>query len=156
MSLYYINSTEVSETKSGRTDSGTGWLTKSTLWPMVFRFAEFSFDYGMDWAGKWADKIDDMGWVRRAMENTYRKLSDEDKEIIRDKYELFLAHDKFCDWQAMANPSFDALCYLIDGQGRRVESEGVLVTVVRELAGTTKEEALLQLNTDCYEFIEWM
>ena len=146
---------KVTKTEVGQWSNGA-WLTASGLWPLVLQFAELSFNYGMEWAERWADNVDDVGWVRRAMANTFQKLSDDDKESIRDEYELFLEHDRVCDWQAMANPCFDALCYVIDGQGRRVESEGVLVTVVRELAGETKEDALLQLNTECFEFIEWV
>jgi len=110
----------------------------------------------MKWAERWADYIDDLAWLRRAMAQTYSRLCDEDKEKIRYEYELFLEHDKFCDWEAMAFPCFDALCFILDRLGRRVESEGILATVVKELAGETKEDAMGRLDTCCYEFIDWM
>ena len=123
---------------------------------MVSVFVELSVAYDLSWRESWEDHLDNMAWLRRAMSNTYVKLKEDDKEKVRFEYELFLEHDVFCDWQAMAFPSFDALCYVLDRRGRRVESEGVYATVVRELHGGTKQDAMGRIDTRCYEFIEWM
>ena len=135
---------------------GWPWLKRSMLWPMVFQFVEFSVDYCLPWCESWDDHLEDFNWVRRAMWNTFLRLGFGDKKRIQYEYELFLDHDTFCDWQALAFPSFDALCYILDRRGKRVESESVLVTVVRELEGVSKQVAIEKLDTRFYEFIEWM
>jgi hypothetical protein len=118
--------------------------------------SEISKSYGLPWCESWDDHLENMDWIRRAMWNTFDQLKESDKERIRYEYELFLDHDTFCDWRAMAFPTFDALCYILDRRGKRVESEGVLVTVVRELEGATTQDAIKKLDTRLYEFIEWM
>jgi hypothetical protein len=132
------------------------WLRRSGLWPMVCQFVELSKSYGLPWCESWDDHLENMDWIRRAMWNTFLRLGCNDKGSIRYEYELFLDHDTFCDWRAMAFPSFDALCFILDRRGRRVESEGVYQTVVRELEGATKQVAIGKLDTRFYEFIEWM
>jgi len=145
----------VTEKEVGQRDRGP-WLLRSTLWPMVCQFAELSKSYGFQWSDSLKNHLDDMPWVGRAMLNTYGRLGSDDREKVDFEYDLFLEHDKFCDWQAMAFPSFDALCYVLDQEGRRVVSGGFFVTVVREVAGETKRDAMGRIETKCYEFIEWM
>ena len=57
--------------------------------------------------------------------------------------------------QALVEPEYNALCYLLDKDGKRVTRPDGPVTVLRGLKGQTKREALQTLDHRCYEFKQW-
>lgn len=132
------------------------WIRKiPELWDMVWVFYCLALDYQFKWASYWPDRWNDLPWIKRAMAHTYVRLNPDDKEIVREEYEAFLENDKVCDWQAMANPTFTAVCYLLWGSGERVIHDGTPKTICIELSGDSRQEALKKLDTRCYEFKEW-
>jgi hypothetical protein len=52
-------------------------------------------------------------------------------------------------------PEYNALCYLLDKEGKRVFRMNGPVTVLVGLKGQDKREALETLNVKKYEFKEW-
>jgi hypothetical protein len=75
-------------------------------------------------ADSWERHPDDLKWLRRAMKNTFARLDDEDKEIIRAEYERFIELDRICNLKETAGQKYMAKCYILDRFGRRVEYDG--------------------------------
>jgi hypothetical protein len=67
----------------------------------------------------------------------------------------WLWFEKHVDMQALVTPEFNALCYLLDGRGKRICNAKGPVTVLRELKGQDKPQALQNLDRRFYEFKSW-
>ena len=106
-----------------------------------------SIEYGMPWAGRWEDHLGDGRWLRRAVKNTYNRLSDDDKAALKDGCERFL--------EPVKQPVFLAECFILDGGGRRVLWEGKYKTVLLTICAETKREALSRIDTRYHQFKEW-
>jgi hypothetical protein len=89
------------------------------------------------------------------MANTFMRLKPADKDLIRPLYDDWLWYEKNFDMKAMILPEFNALCYLFDGNGKRVSRMDGPVTVLRGLKGQDRREALETLDVKKYEFKEW-
>lgn len=139
-------------------NNGTGperWLMRLGLWELVCAMMMLSEDYGMGWAASWIDHLDDADWLRRAMVNTFNQLGPEDKAMVRPLYEDWLWYDKTFDLKTLVRPEFNALCYLLDGHGKRVRRMDGPVTVLVGLRGMDRQEALGTLDGGRYEFCRW-
>lgn len=102
------------------TQTGGRWLTRLGLMDLVFGMAILSDEYKLDWAASWDDHLDDPDWLKRAMANTFMRLKPADKELVRPLYDDWLWYEKTFDMKALVVPEFNALCYLLDGEGKRV------------------------------------
>lgn len=135
--------------KSGR------WLVRLGLEELVWGMAILSDVYKLEWATSWNDHLDDTAWLGRAMANTFKQLNPADKDLIGPKYEDWLWFEKNFDMQALITPEYNALCYLLDRDGKRFCRMDGPVTVLRGLKGQDKREALETLDKKCYEFCCW-
>lgn len=57
--------------------------------------------------------------------------------------------------QALVEPEYNALCYLLDKDDKRIRRSDGPVTVLRGLKGQDKQQAMATLDTRCYEFKAW-
>jgi hypothetical protein len=89
------------------------------------------------------------------MAQTFEHIGPEDQDLIRPKYADWLWLEKNVDMQALVEPEYNALCYLLDKDGKRIRRPDGPVTVLRGLKGQDKREAMATLDTRCYEFKEW-
>lgn len=71
----------------------------------------------------------------------------------------FRKYDRIIDWEAFAeninHPTIVALCYVLDGQGQKVEVEGKPVVVAREIASCSESEAAEILAKESKVFVRW-
>ena len=141
--------------KWGQQQSGM-WLRRYGLMRLVEIMAGFSAEYGMGWADKWDDHLDDPVWMKKAMAHTFAKLSDDDKKKVQEDHDLWQWYFDFCDVRELVKCEYFARCYILDHNGRRVSWAGEYKTICVSLVGETQCDAILQLNTDAYEFISWM
>jgi hypothetical protein len=137
------------------TQTSGRWLVRLGLVELVAAMVILSEEYKLDWAASWNDHLDDPDWLRRAMANTFMRLKPADKNLIRPLYEDWLWYDKTFDMKGLVVPEYNALCYLLDNNGKRVRRMDGPVTVLRGLKGQDKREALATLDTKCYEFCCW-
>jgi len=119
------------------TQNGGRWLVRLGLADLVFGMTVLSEEYKMDWAASWNDHMDDPDWLRRAMANTFVQLKPADKDLIRPLYDDWLWYEKNFDMKALIVPEYNALCYVLDGEGKRVRRMDGPVTVLRGLKGRT-------------------
>jgi hypothetical protein len=131
------------------------WLHRLGLAELVWGMAILSDVYKLAWAASWDDHLDEPDWLRRAMANTFVQLKPADKDLIRPLYDDWLWYEKNLDMKALVVPEFNALCYLLDRDGKRVCRMDGPVTVLRGLKGQDRREALATLDTKCYEFCCW-
>jgi hypothetical protein len=131
------------------------WLVQLGLMDLVCGMAILSDIYKLDWAKSWDTHLDDPDWLGRAMANTFMRLSLADKDLVRTRYEDWLWFEKTFDMQFLVVPEFNALCYLLDRDGKRVRRMDGPVTVLRGLKGQDRREALATLDKKCYEFCCW-
>jgi hypothetical protein len=137
------------------TQNGGRWLTRLGLMDLVCGMAILSDEYKLEWAASWNDHLDDPDWLRRAMANTFVQLKPADKDLIRPLYEDWLWFEKNFDMKALVMPEYNALCYLIDRDGKWVCRMDGPVTVLRGLKGRDRRGALKTLDVKIYEFKEW-
>jgi hypothetical protein len=138
--------------------AGGRWLVRLGLMDLVCGMAILSDEYKMEWAAHWNDHLDKPDWLRRAMANTFLRLKPADKELIRPLYDDWLWFESRyigIDMKALVVPEFNALCYVLDGEGKRVRRMDGPVTVLRGLKGQDRREALETLNVKIYEFCCW-
>jgi hypothetical protein len=147
---------EVTETRVGQRDNGN-WLRRIGMFDLVMMMDLLSGEYGFDWAEKWRQNLDDPKWLGKAMVNTFDRLRDEDQELLRELYEDWCWYFSNLDLEAAVNLGYLAEVYLLDRNGRRVVADGRFQTVLVNLEGATREEALCQLNRDrnVYGFSRW-
>jgi len=137
------------------TQTGGRWLVRLELADLVWGMAILSDEYKMAWAASWGEHLDDPDWLKRAMANTFVQLKPDDKDRVRPLYEDWLWYEKNFDMKALVVPEYNALCYLLDGEGKRVSRMDGPVTVLRGLKGQDKWEAMATMDKRCYEFKEW-
>jgi hypothetical protein len=135
--------------------AGGRWLVRLGLMDLVCGMAILSDEYKLEWAASWDAHLDNPDWLGRAMANTFMQLKPVDKDLIRPLYEDWLWFEKNFDMKALVVPEFNALCYLLDGEGKRVRRMDGPVTVLRGLKGQDRREALETLDVKIYEFKEW-
>ena len=131
------------------------WLQRLGLVELVASMMVYSEDYRMAWGQSWLEHLDDPAWLSRAMANTFARLTAEDKDKIRPLYDPWLWYEKNFDMKALVCPEYNALCYLLDGSGKRILGMDGAVTVLRGLKGQDKREALKTLDVKRYEFCCW-
>jgi hypothetical protein len=134
---------------------GGRWLVRLGLAELVWGMAILSDEYKLEWAASWNDHLDDPDWLGRAMANTFVQLKPADKDLIRPLYDDWLWFEKTFDMTALVVPEFNALCYLLDKDGKRVCRMDGPVTVLRGLKGQDRREALETLDVKIYEFCCW-
>lgn len=132
------------------------WLRRLGLWELVVEMASLSMEYKLAWVASWAEHLDDPAWLRRAMANTWARLSDADREKVRDGYEDWKWYEQRLDLKYLVAPEFWAECYILDGERKRVYWDGRFVTCCRVLKGQTAEEALSKLESNSLEFVRWI
>jgi hypothetical protein len=115
----------------------------------------FSEAYKLAWAASWMEHLDDPAWLHRAMGSTFARLTAADKDLIRPAYEDWLWYDKTFDMKYLVCPEYNALCWLLDGSGKRILCMDGAVTVLVGLKGQDKREALQTLDVKRYEFCSW-
>jgi hypothetical protein len=147
---------EVTETRVGQRDSGS-WLRRFGLGNLVLAMEMLSGEYDLPWAGQWQQHLDDPKWLGKAMVNTFGRLNDADQEMVAPLYEDWQWYFSNLDLEAAVNLGYLAEVYLLDRNGRRVVADGRFQTVLVNLEGATREEALCQLNRDrnVYGFSRW-
>jgi hypothetical protein len=131
------------------------WLIRTGLMGLVDAMMRLSREYGFPWAASWPYHLGNPDWLSRAMAQTFMLLTPKDKDTVRAQYDDWLWYQNNLDMHKMANPEFNALCYLLDRKGNRVSNDKGEVTVLRGLKGQDKQEALKTLDLRCYEFIDW-
>jgi hypothetical protein len=131
------------------------WLNRLGLWELVGSMMILSADGKMPWADQWHEHLDNPGWLKRAMVNTYQRLSEQDKAIVQSAYEEWLWYAEHFDLETMAQMGYVAHVYLLDALGQRIYSDGQFKTILLELHGTSPQDALRQLDNRWYEFIGW-
>jgi hypothetical protein len=134
---------------------GGRWLLRLGLAELVAAMVILSEEYKLEWATSWNDHLDDPDWLRRAMANTFMRLKSADKDLIRPLYEDWLWYEKTFDMKGLVVPEYNALCYLLDRDGKRVSRMDGPVTVLVGLKGQDKREALETLDRRRYEFFKW-
>lgn len=134
------------------------WLDSNPLLKsLLFKMHNLSVRYNLDFAKYWPEHFEDrrMIWHRRAMATTYKQADEHDRESVAKEYELFKALDGFVNWYYLPERTHSALVYILDRQGRRVSSDGTEMTICLDLAGSSKQESLQNIDRKCYEFKEW-
>ena len=146
----------VTQNKVGQRDTGS-WLRRLGLYDLVMAMILLSDEYGLKWADDWWLNLDDPKWLNKAMVNTFGRLRDDDQELVRPLYEDWQWYYSNFDLEAAVNLGYLAEVYLLDRNGRRVVADGRFQTVLVNLEGATREEALCQLNRDrnVYGFSRW-
>ena len=86
-------------------------------------------------------------WLGRARAQTFTQLTPEDQDRISPLYADWLWFEQNVNMQALAEPEFNALCYLLDVKGP--------VTVLRGFKGRDKQEVMKKPNTQRYKFKAW-
>jgi hypothetical protein len=140
------------------TQTSGRWLVRLGLMDLVFGMTVLSEEYKMAWAASWDEHLDDPDWLKRAMANTFIQLKPADKDLVRPLYDDWLWYESRyigIDMQFLVVPEFNALCYLLDRDGKRVCRMDGPVTVLRGLKGQDRREALETLDVKRYEFKEW-
>ncbi|MBE0534540.1 MAG: hypothetical protein IH624_02645 [Phycisphaerae bacterium] len=154
----YIRKLEDNPENSGTLEQGFErgrWLKRLGLWELVAAMVLWSEDHGLPWASSWYAHLDEPAWLRRAFVNTFVRLTNAEKELVRPYYDEWLRLEAHADIEACVRPAFNAECFLLDRDGRRVTWRGQAQTVLVGLRGQDRQEALLQLNTKAYEFWRW-
>jgi hypothetical protein len=131
------------------------WLVRLGLWELICGMMILSQEYGLPWMASWQRHLDNPDWLGRAMAMTFMQLKPVDKDLIGTKYDDWLWFEKNVDMQALVEPEYNALCYLLDKDGKRIGRPDGPVTVLRGLKGQDKQEALQTLDRQRYEFKAW-
>jgi hypothetical protein len=131
------------------------WLERLGLTELVAAMMVYSEDYKMAWGQSWMEHLNDPAWLSRAMANTFAQLTAADKDKIRPMVEDWQWYEKNFDMKYLMCPEYNALCYLLDGQGKRILGMDGAVTVLRGLKGQDKREAMQTLDRQRYEFKCW-
>jgi len=131
------------------------WLVRLELVELISAMMIYSEHYKLAWADSWGEHLDDPDWLRRAMGSTFARLTAADKELIRPAYEDWQWLDKTFDMKYLVCPQFNALCWLLDGSGKRVCRMDGAVTVLVGLKGQDRREAMQGLDVKRYEFCSW-
>ena len=63
------------------------WLKRFGMDDLVGAMRLLSGEYELSWADSWPNHLDEPKWLDRAMVNTFGRLNDADKEIVRPLYE---------------------------------------------------------------------
>jgi hypothetical protein len=131
------------------------WLVRNGLMELVCEMMELSVVYDFPWAASWENHLGNPDWLGKAMARTFERISPKDQDCIRPMYDDWLWFEKNIDMQALVTPEFNALCYLLDGKGKRIIRPEGPVTVLRGLKGQDKQQALATLDRRYYEFKAW-
>jgi hypothetical protein len=122
---------------------------------LVMAMRMLSAEYELKWAHRWEAHLDEPKWLSKAMVNTYDRLSEEDKAMVNPQYEDWLWYAANLDLEQTVRLKYTALVVLVDRWGSRIIDGGEVQTILVELDGATRDEALCQLNRECYEFVRW-
>lgn len=132
------------------------WLERIGMLDLVLAMRMLSGDYGMSWAESWDAHLDEPDWLKRAMTNTFRLLKDTDRQVVRPLYEAWLWYAENFDLDAMMRQGLLLEVYLLDRNRQRISCDGQYKTIVLELQADSRQDALLQVNSDWYEFKCWV
>ena len=130
------------------------WLERLGVGNLILAMEMLSADYGMPWADQWQQNLDDPQWLDRAMKNTFGRLNDADKELVRPLYEDWCWYFANLDLEAAVKRGYAAEVALLWGDGRRVVDGGQVQTVLVSLDGASREDAKRSLTSE-YEFLRW-
>ena len=130
------------------------WLERLGVGNLILAMEMLSGDYGLAWADKWRDHLDDPKWLDRAMVNTFGRLRDEDQELLRELYEDWQWYFANLDLAAAVKLGYVAEVALLWGDGQRVVDGGRVQTVLVSLDGASREDAKRSLTSE-YEFLRW-
>jgi len=122
---------------------------------LVAAMEMLSGEYDLPWADQWRRNLDDPGWLDRAMLNTFGRLDDADKELVRPLYEDWLWYFANLDLGAAVGLGYVAEVALLWGGGQRVVDDGQVQTVLVSLGGASREDAKSSLTSE-YEFLRWV
>ena len=131
------------------------WLRRVGLDGLVRTMERLSAEYGMPWADSWQRHLDDPGWLRRAIVNTYKRLDETDTAKANPLVQEWLWYAANFDLEAMVSYEYTAEVYLLDRWKRRVFAEGQYRTILVSLRGRTRYQARCRLNAG-YEFVRWV
>ena len=144
---------EVTETRVGQWD-GSDWLRRIGMFDLVLAMEMLSGEYDLAWADQWQRNLDDPRWLDKAMVNTFGRLNDADKQLVAPLYEDWCWCVANLDLAAAVKLGYVAEVALLWGGGQRVVDGGRVQTVLVSLDGTSRDDALCQLNRE-YEFLRW-
>lgn len=131
------------------------WLMRLGFYELVAAMMVFSADHGLPWANHWQANLDNPGWLKRAMVNTFGRLTEQEKETVQLFYEDWLWYAEHFDLEPLVRLPHWAQVYLLNSTGQRIHSQGHFQSVLVELHGVTPKEALQQLDTQWYQFRGW-
>ena len=130
------------------------WLERLGVGNLILAMEMLSGDYGLPWADKWQQNLDDPRWLDKAMVNTFGRLNGEDQELVGPLYEDWRWYFENLDMEAAVKLGYVAEVALLWGDGRRVVDDGQVQTVLVSLDGATREDAKRSLTSE-YEFLCW-
>ena len=134
--------------------STPSWLRRIGMDMLVHGMAMLSREYGLKWAASWDDHWDDPKWLNRAMLNTFGRLREEDRELVRELYEDWCWYAANLDLESLVDLGYAAEVYLLDRNGRRISAEGRYQTILVKLDGASREDAKGSLTSE-YDFVRW-
>ena len=135
-------------------DQHGNWLKRIGMMDLVAGMWLLSGEYELSWADSWPDHLDEPKWLDKAMVNTFGRLNDADKELVRPLYEDWLWFFANLDLAAAVALGYVAEVALLWGDGRRVVDGGQVQTVLVSLGGASREDAKSSLTSE-YEFLRW-
>ena len=130
------------------------WLERLGVGNLILAMEMLSGDYGLAWAEQWQQNLDNPKWLGKAMINTFGRLNDADKAMVKSQYEDWLWYAANLDLEAAVKLRYTAEVALLWGDGRRVVDAGEVQTVLVSLDGGSREEAKRSLTSE-YEFLRW-
>ncbi len=131
------------------------WLVRLGLYELAAAMMVLSTEHDLSWASLWQANLDNPSWLKRAMVNTFGRLTEQEKQSVQPLYEDWLWVAEHFAMERMVDMPHWAHVYLLDSTGQRVYAEGHFKSVLIELYGTTPAEALMGLDTRWYQFIGW-
>ncbi len=115
------------------------WLERLGVADLVAGMQMLSADYDLPWAAQWQQNLDNPGWLDRAIKNTFGRLDEADKKLVRAMYEDWQWCFGELDLAAAVKLGHVAEVALLWGDGRRVKVDGHAQTVLVSLGGASRE-----------------